>query len=455
MRRLALLLSLVACGDAGDAPRHAAPGPNVLLALADDLGWGDVGYHGSEIRTPVLDRLASEGARLEAFHAQPTCTPSRAALLTGRYPHRYGLQGVVVRPWTEGGLPTSERTLAERLRDAGYRTALVGKWHLGHSAPRYLPLARGFDAQYGTYHGSIDYWRRFRAGGLDWSRDQVALEEEGYATTLLADEAVRIVREHDFAAPLLLYLAFTAPHTPLEAPADTVASYAHLEDEERRVYAAMVTELDTALGRVLDAFAERGQRARTLTLFLSDNGGEVNGSASNGALRGGKGRSFEGGVRVPAIAHWPERIAPRAIDVPLHLVDVAPTLTSLAGRAAEGFDGVDLGPLLERDLPLPERALLLQLTSRESALREGRWKLVRSLPRRDGRADPTRPMRTQLFDLDADPEETANVAAEHPEVAERLRTRLDAWASSAASPLESPPVAPPGFQAPETWAPRR
>src|SRR5262245_17365335 len=196
------------------APAQAASPPNVVYFLADDLGWADVGWHGSEIKTPSLDKLAAAGARLEQFYVQPVCSPTRAALMTGRYPMRYGLQVGVVRPWARYGLPLEERTLAQALQAVGYETALGGKWHLGHFRPDYLPTRRGFDHQYGHYNGAIDYFTHRRDGGLDWHRDDKALREEGYSTSLIAEEACRLIRRRDRRKPLFLYVPFNAVHAP-------------------------------------------------------------------------------------------------------------------------------------------------------------------------------------------------------------------------------------------------
>src|SRR5688572_3098981 len=179
--------------------------PNIVMIIADDLGGNDVGFNGGkEIKTPNLDALAAAGARLDAFYVQPVCSPTRAALMTGRYPMRYGLQTGVVRPHAQYGLPLEERMLPAALKEAGYVTAIVGKWHLGHVTPAYLPTRRGFDTQYGHYNGALDYFTHIRDGGLDWHRNDKALREEGYSTTLLAAEAAKIVREHDGKKPLFL-----------------------------------------------------------------------------------------------------------------------------------------------------------------------------------------------------------------------------------------------------------
>jgi arylsulfatase A-like enzyme len=207
---LALAVSVQLDSAAHADASAAGQRPHIVMIIADDLGWGDVGYHGSEIRTPHLDQLAASGVRLNRFYVQPLCTPTRASLLTGGYPFRYGLQGGVVRYWNRDGLPVSERLLSEALREAGYRTAIVGKWHLGHGRRELLPTKRGFEHQYGPYYHA-DYFTHTVGGygGLDWHRNDRALREDGYTTRLIAREAVRLIRQHDRAQPLFLYVPFT------------------------------------------------------------------------------------------------------------------------------------------------------------------------------------------------------------------------------------------------------
>jgi len=280
--------------------------PNIVIVVADDLGWNDVGYHGSEIRTPRLDSLAREGVEFDRFYVCPICTPTRAGLMTGRYPHRFGLRDTVIPPWRDYGLSTDEACLPELLAEAGYkRRACIGKWHLGHSRRAYHPLSRGFTSFYGHYNGALDYFTHLREGELDWHRGFEASRDEGYSTTLLADEAVRFIEASDDAAPFLLYLPFNAPHAPLQAEPTALAEYGATNkpgrDAQRPTFSAMVTSLDTAIGRVLDSLEERGFTDNTLVWFFSDNGGEVKQGGNNKPLRGAKHTVWEGGVRVPAI----------------------------------------------------------------------------------------------------------------------------------------------------------
>ena len=195
--------------------------------IANDLGWGDVGYHSSKIATPNIDQLAGRGVQLNQFYVQPVCSPTRGALMTDRYPMRYGLQCGVVRPWARHGLPLDERTLPQALREVGYVTAICGKWHLGHAAPDYLPTRRGFDHQYGHYNGAINYFTHIRDGGHDWHRDDQPNYDAVYSTDLISKEACRIIATHDQTKPLFLYVPFNAPHTPLQAPDSYLDRYAH------------------------------------------------------------------------------------------------------------------------------------------------------------------------------------------------------------------------------------
>src|SRR5436305_5039003 len=257
MTRIALIaLGVLFAGGpltAADAPR-----PNVVFILADDLGREDCGFMGgTQIKTPHVDRLAAAGARLDAFYVQPVCSPTRAALMTGRYPMRHGLQVGVVRPWAQYGLPLDERTLPQALKEAGYATEIVGKWHLGHFAPEYLPTRRGFDHQYGHYNGALDYFTHVRDGGFDWHRDDKVCRDEGYSTHLIAREAARLVGEHDPSRPLFLYVPFNAVHAPHQVPEKFKAAYAKLK-EPRRTYAGMVAAMDEAIGQIVEAVDKRG-----------------------------------------------------------------------------------------------------------------------------------------------------------------------------------------------------
>lgn len=414
--------------------------PHILYIVADDLGFADVGFRGSDIATPNLDALAAGGTRLEHFYTQPLCTPSRAALMTGRYPLRYGLQTGVIPSGASYGLSTEERLLPQILKDAGYRTALVGKWHLGHADRSFWPRQRGFDSFYGPLVGEIDHFAHEAHGETDWYRDNTLLEEPGYDTDLLGAEAVKIVGGHEPATPLFLYLAFTAPHTPYQAPQSWLDRYPHIADPERRAYAAMISAMDHQIGQVVAALEARGMREDTLIVFHSDNGGTrdkmfagegaVDGElpASNAPLRAGKGTLYEGGTRVVALANWPGRIAPGEATGVLHVVDMLPTLAGVAGAMLAGtkpLDGRDAWPAIASGAAGRDE-MVYNVEPTQGALRDGRWKLVWQV---------ALPPTVQLFDIDADPSETADLAAGNPAKVAELQDKIVALARVMAPPL--------------------
>ena len=425
----------------------SANAPNVVIILADDLGWRDVGYNGSEIETPHIDALAAGGVQLARFYAHPVCSPTRTALMTGRSPTRLG----VVQPIEKNnpnGLPLAERLLPEYLSAAGYQTVMAGKWHLGHAQREYLPLARGFERFYGHVTGGIGYWDKVHGGGYDWQRDGVTLREEGYTTRLVAREAVRLIRQRDRDRRLFLYVAFNAPHLPNEAPDESVARYAHLANPYRRLHAAMVSELDAGVGRIVEALKEEGLSQNTLLFFLSDNGGlnpasandglrrwserleswfgkplpipvlefmrvnSLEGGADNGPFRKGKGSVLEGGVRVPGLVSWPGELAPRRVDTMVTVEDILPTLGERLGFAAAPgapFDGASQWAVLEGGGASRRRTFLTRGQLGDEAWYEFPWKLV--LPA-DGEPE--------LYHLERDPTEATNLAAAEPERVRRL-----------------------------------
>ncbi|MBX3584178.1 MAG: arylsulfatase [Rhizobiaceae bacterium] len=421
---------------AADQPR-----PNIIYVVADDMGWADAGFRGSDIQTPNLDRLAGEGAVLEQFYTQPMCTPTRAALMTGRYPMRYGLQVGVIPGAGTYGLATDEYLLPQALGDAGYHTALVGKWHLGHAKPEYWPRQRGFDYFYGALVGEIDHFSHSSHGVPDWYRDNTPIEEEGFDNTLFGNEAARVVRDHDDSKPLFLYLAFTAPHTPFQAPQEYLDRYSNIADENRRAYAAMISVMDDGIGKVIAALEERGMRDNTLIVFHSDNGGVTNSlfagdtkvsgglPASNGPFRDGKGTLYEGGTRVVALANWPGRIKPGAVDGMMHVADMYPTLTALAGAdtaKAKPLDGVDVWPTLGEGKPSPRSEIVYNVDPMAGAVRQGDWKLVWKA---------ALPQKMELFNIAEDPSEKTNLIDKEPETVGALRDRIETLAGEMAPPL--------------------
>ena len=445
-----------------------SPKPHIVFILADDLGWKDVGFHGSEIKTANLDRLAAAGTRLEQFYVMPVCTPTRACLMSGRYPMRQGLQVGVIRPWANYGLPLPERTLPQALKEAGYQTHIVGKWHLGHFEPAYLPMARGFEHHYGHYNGAIGYFTHQRDGGLDWHRDGKALREEGYSTELLGAEAVRIIEGHDVSKPLFLYVPFNAPHTPLEVPDAYLKEYKDIKEQKRRTYAAMVTCEDAQIGRIVAALEKRGMMQNTLLVFSSDNGGPLTCGANNGPLRGGKGTLYEGGVRVPAFAVWQGKLAAgTAVTEPLHMVDWYPTLLKLAGAAPEQtlpLDGLDAWPTIAAGKRTPHEEILHNTTPQAGALRRGDWKLVVNGGKVQEDSEDEQPTDwaehtlepakkrgsgVELFNIADDPYEKTNLAEKFPEKVKELKERLDEYAKQAAPPKGG--AKPKRYKAPKVW----
>jgi len=442
-------LALIASTAAQAADPSTTPGagkPNIVFIMADDLGNADLGYRGSDIATPNIDKLAAEGVRLESFYGMPVCTPSRAALMTGRYAMRHGLQTLVIFPSHTYGLPTDERTLPQALKEAGYQTYMVGKWHLGHADKKYWPQNRGFDHFYGNLVGEVDYFTKDRGGLTDWQRDGTFLKEKGYFTTQIGNEAIKLIQQQDPSKPFFLYFASLAPHAPYQAPQEYLGRYSSIKDEKRRAYAAMITALDDQVGRIVGELDKKHLRDNTLIVFSSDNGGatsalfatgarseeERGGSggvalgakppASNGALRGGKGSLHEGGVRVATIFHWPGRLAPSIINEPVHMVDVMPTLLALTGGTGSPdhpFDGKDIWATLAEGKPSPHEDILINVEATRGAIRKGDWKLVKIA---------TLPGKTELFDLSKDPGEQNNVAAENPGIVQDLESRLTAYA---------------------------
>ncbi len=429
--------------------------PHIVLMMADDLGWGDVGYNGSRIDTPNIDNLAERGVRLTQFYAQPVCSPTRGALLTGRYPMRLGLQCGVVRPWARHGLPLDERTLPQSLSQAGYRTAVVGKWHLGHFAPEYLPTQRGFHCQYGHYNGALDYFTHIRDAGHDWHRNDKPNYDKGYSTNLIGQHAARIIAQHDKTRPLFLYVPFNAPHTPLQAPREYIDRYADIENQRRRIYAAMVTCMDDAVGRIMAALIDHNFSAnKTLVFFCSDNGG-IRQLGSNGKLRAGKATLYEGGVRVPAVAVWKDKLKPGSVvDEPLHVVDLLPTLLRLAGAKIEQpkpLDGKDAWATIADGRPSPHEFILHNVTPFSGAIRIGDWKLIHNGHVRANATEVSTTESWELFNIREDPSEESDLSQVQPEVVQRLKKKLALLQREAAKPNIAPNKPPDGFRSPKIW----
>lgn len=439
LHRTLTLVAAFAC--AALTPAGAAEKPNILYIVADDLGWKDVGFHGAiDIKTPNLDRLAAAGVRLEQFYVQPMCTPTRAALMTGRYPLRYGLQTIVIPSKGTYGLATDERTLPEVLNDAGYHTTMIGKWHLGHADQKYWPRQRGFDYHYGAVLGEIDYFTHDAHGVLDWQRDNKPVKEDGYVTQLLGKDAVRIIREDDGKKPLFMYLAFTAPHAPYQAPPEYIARYQGIADETRRAYAGQITCMDDEIGKVLAALDEKKMRENTLIVFHSDNGGTRDASMTgeskvksvpcdNGPLKAGKGTLYEGGTRVPAFVTWPGHIKAGEVKSVIHVVDMLPTLANVAGASTvkcKPLDGLDEWSAIAEGQPSPRKEVVYNVEPFRAALRDGDWKLVWT---------NLLPSKVELFNIADDPDEQKNLAEQQPERVKALQARIETLARESAKPL--------------------
>lgn len=426
-----LLLALASLTPLGGLVAADTSKPNIIYFLVDDMGYADCGFNGgTDILTPNIDKLAKQGAVLKSFYVQPLCSPTRAALLSGRYPTHTGVYHVVT-PGATWGLPLDERTLPQALADAGYTTAITGKWHLGEFRAEYRPSQRGFQHQYGHMMGNLDYFTHLREGKLDWYRNDKPLEEEGYSTRLIAEEASRLIREQPADKPLFLYVPFNGIHSPHQVPPSDAKPYEKLP-KVRATLAGMLAVVDEAIGQVTTALDEKGIRDSTLIIFSSDNGGPQPGKATmNTPLRGGKGSINEGGVRVAAFATWPRKIpAGATIDEPMQIVDWYPTLLKLTGAPTEqkhSPDGLDIWPVLTKNAKSPHDAILLHGTNvNVKALRMGDWK--RHLPASG---------KMELYNLAKDISEKHDLAAAEPGLVKQMRAHLNALTKDAV-PLGGP-----------------
>ena len=471
-----LLLPVSVPGQTTSQPRRS---PNVILIVADDLGWNAVGYHGGFARTPHIDRVARSGVALDRFYVAPMCSPTRAGLMTGRYAMRYGMGRSVVRPWMKSGLPPEERTLPEALSEVGYgNRGAFGKWHLGHLEEEWHPLSQGFTQYKGCYNGAADYFTRVRDGEVDWHHDREPVNESGYTTDLIADAAAAFVRRQaKDDPPFFCYVAFTAPHDPLQVPDKYLVPYVHLDrnpndgkPSPKQLVAAMTACMDDGIGRILSAVEETGAARQTLIWFLSDNGGVRRINGANDPLRAGKLTVYEGGVRVPSAVWWPGVIeGGRTVTTPISHVDVLPTLVSifdpaLAAKGSAGpLDGRNVLDVLTGKRPGAE------LASRDiysfhgqdgpeaeqlSVLSADGWKLVIHGPdvsRPAGYATPRH--RVELFHLDVDPLEKADLSGREPGRVAALAKNLVEFRKSEPAEASMPPVnqRPVDFRPPPGW----
>ena len=429
------ILMSPSCVNARDEDSSAVPHPNIILILVDDLGWADPGFHGGDARlTPNIDQLAQQGMQLSQFCMTPVCATSRSALLTGRYPFRqwmdwrsedFGkpdyleLLDIPLATLPDGtptrrihGLNPCERTLADALKEAGYTTAMIGKWHLGEWLPEHLPLARGFDHQYGHYGWGIDYNKYLIPHNapqplcvFDWHRDQQPVLETGYSTDLIAEEAIRLMTVHaDKANPFFHYVAFNAIHGPLEE----IPRHRDIFDKR----SAAIKCLDDAIGRMMKAVDQLGIAEKTLVLFTNDNGGLT--EEVNRPWRGTKNTTFEGGIRVPCVLRWPGVIMPASrCNELMHVTDLFPTLVAIGGGSTNNslaLDGWDMSPVVLEGKKSPRTEILIEATGsvRLPSIRSGQWKLI-------GDA---------LYDLERDPREQDDVSEAHSEIVIELRNRI-------------------------------
>ncbi|MDR3635913.1 MAG: sulfatase [Isosphaeraceae bacterium] len=427
------------------------PRPNIVLIVADDLGYADLGFQGGrDVPTPHLDALAAGGVRCSnGYVSGPYCSPTRAGLLTGRYQQRFGHEfNPGERPNEQVGLPLSQTTLADRLKPAGYATGLVGKWHLG-SAPAFQPQKRGFDEFFGFLGGGHTY---FAGKSADIYRGTEVVKEPAYLTDAFGREAVSFIDRHK-GHPFFLELAFNAVHTPMDATDARLARFASIADPTRRTYAAMLVALDEAVGAVTEKLRTAGLEDNTLLIFISDNGGPtmlgttINGSR-NDPLRGSKRTTLEGGIRVPFVWSWKGKLpAGRVYDKPVIQLDVLPTVLSVAGVAPQAdweLDGVDLLPFLAgNDSKAPHDSLFWRLGG-QAAIRRGDWKLVRydnTVDTPGARSSalagpPLSPFR--LYNLAEDVGEAHDLSSEYPEKAKALLAAWETWSGGLARPLWGP-----------------
>jgi arylsulfatase A-like enzyme len=444
---MALLAGFALAVSAHAAPveERSPPQPNVVLILMDDLGYGDIGSYGvRDARTPNLDRLAREGVRLtDAYSNGPNCTPTRAALITGRYQQRAGLEWPLGSSEQDRGLAVTGASLPALLRNAGYATALVGKWHLGFK-PEFGPNAHGFEEFFGLLSGAVDFYSHRRGDGVrDLFENTKPVDSPDYLTDEITRRAVRYIGAHA-SERFFLEIAYNAPHWPFEPPdrrpsdpyavprpeeKDDLRLYQGPEDPEpatRGDYVRMLERVDRGIGEILEELDRRGLSSNTLVVFTSDNGGEW--LSDNGPLRHRKSTLWEGGIRVPLILRWPARLSAGATSPQVAItMDLTASIVAACGAVVPaGFDGIDILPIISGAEPLVDRQLFWRIVRPDrlqKATRSGKWKLLV-----DGR-------QLLLFDLVNDAGEQRDLAARYPEVVRRLKGSLAEWENEVVSPV--------------------
>ncbi len=408
--------------------------PNIIVIVADDLGWNDIGYHGSEINTPVLDKLVRGGIELDRFYVHSVCSPTRAALLTGRSPSRFGILGPL---GDEAVFPKGTITIAELLKQKGYDTAISGKWHLG-TVPKARPMNFGFNTTYGYLRGQIDpYTHLYKNGDKTWHRNDTLIDEEGHATDLITDEAIRFIEKpRENNNPFFIYIPYSVPHYPLQEPKKWTNDYeGKISNESRLMYAASVSHMDNAIGRVLSSLEKNGISENTIVLFFSDNGAQENWFpktqydgkfkandvlGNNEPLRDWKASFYEGALRVPAIISWKGRLKPKKVNEAINVADVYPTLAFLVGieiPKETNIEGVNFWSFLEGE-PQPRNRIMYWRMKHGFALKKGGWKLIHLGETLEEGID-------ELYNTSLDPNETNNLASENESILLELKKEME------------------------------
>lgn len=399
-------------------PAETSDKPNIVFILVDDMGFADVGYNGSEIATPNLDMMAQSGVVLDRNYVYPICSPTRAALLTGRSPLEFGIDG----PLGDGSsLPLDVKIMPEYFKDLGYQTAMVGKWHLGISEKRFFPQNRGFDYFYGFLGGWIDFYTHTYEEGLDWQRMGTSLREEGHATQLMTDDAKQVIKSRNTDKPLFLYLSFNAPHSPLQTLPEDTGLNSNVEAGDRYVYAEMMTDMDAGVGEIINTLKSEGIFENTILIFSSDNGGLQTLGASNVPLRGGKGMALEGGMRVPGLIWWPGEVkGGRTLEQMVVVHDWLPTLMDAIGgnpQDVENAYGQTMWSAIRQN-EIVDRAPTIIGVHKNTAVFDWPWKLTNYSER-----GPNGKTYVGLYNIETDPGETTDLKMAKPEIFDRL-TRI-------------------------------
>ena len=413
--------------------------PNIIIILTDDLGWGDVSYNSGSISTPNIDKLAKDGLLMNRFYSAPTCSPTRASLMTGINSIKNGVVRPINNPIAErNALPLRHKIMPEYFKEAGYQTALSGKWHLGMFSDEYLPGNRGFDYTYGHLGGGIDYFEHTLSGRLDWHRNAEVLYEDGYSTTLIADEAVRIIKNRDIEKPLFLYVAFNAPHTPIQAEVSQIEKLKHINDKSERLYAANIQILDKEIGKIISSIESEKILEETIIIFFSDNGPVhdinpiveviapdiVNSKGNTRGLRGSKGSTYEGGIRVPGIIFYKGKLEKKISDQFFFVDDLLPTLLSASKIKFDKkiFTGVNRWQdLLNNNIVPPSNVLTGNIIiNDERALFNDNWKLYFKKNIYINSKEIF-----ELYDIINDPYERKELSSDYPEIFESMKETLN------------------------------